>query len=256
MLPFFVFLLGLIFGSFINAVVHRLKVEKSFIKDRSKCVWCDHVLAVKDLVPVLSWVFLRGKCRYCRRKISPHYPVVELFTALSFLVVYYVVGISDSHFLVNLQLATFLIFTVFLIIIFIYDLKHYLILDQVVLPASVLAFVLNYFLGIPWWSMLLAAFLGSGFFLIQYVVSKGKWIGGGDIKLGFLMGLMLGWPEILAALFLAYVIGSVIGVLLILFGKKKWGGRVPFGTFLTLGTYISMLYGEELIAWYLNLLYV
>ena len=141
----------------------------------------------------------------------------------------------------------------FLIIVFIYDLKYYLILDVVVIPAAILAFIFNMLLGVNPLSMLLAAVVGGGFFLIQYVVSKGKWIGGGDIRLGFLMGIILGWPQILTALFIAYVLGSLISVGLLLFSKKHMSDKVPFGTFLAIATFLTMLYGQQLVHWYMNL---
>ena len=254
MIPFFIFVLGLLFGSFINALVYRLHTEQPFVRARSHCPHCKHTLGWLDLIPVLSWLTLKGNCRYCRLRISIQYPLVELATGLSFLLVY-LAGPTTSW-LYNLQLATWLIFTVFLIIIFIYDLKYYLILDQIVLPAAVIAFILNIFLGISWWVMLLSGLMAGGFFLVQYLVSGGTWIGGGDIRLGFLMGLMLSWPATLAALFLAYVGGSIVGLALIAFSRKSWGSQVPFGTFLTAATFITMLYGRQLIDWYLGYFYV
>ena len=146
--------------------------------------------------------------------------------------------------------------SIFLIIIFIYDLKYYLILDQVIIPASLLAFVSNLVLGLTWWPLLLAAAVASGFFLLQYVLSRGQWIGGGDIRLGFYLGLLLGWPGILVALFLAYISGSLIGLSLIGFGRKTMKSRLPFGTFLTAASFLALLYGQPLWAWYWNFLYV
>jgi prepilin signal peptidase PulO-like enzyme (type II secretory pathway) len=140
-----------------------------------------------------------------------------------------------------------------LIIIFVYDFKYYLILDSVVLPAIILAFIFNISLGINFLNLLLAAALASGFFLLQFVVSKGTWIGGGDIRLGFLMGAILGWTQVLTALFLAYIIGSIFSIGLLLGKKKQMSDKVPFGTFLTLATFITMLYGPALYNWYVSL---
>ena len=103
-------------------------------------------------------------------------------------------------------------------------------------------------------NLLLAALIVSGFFMLQFIISKGKWIGGGDIRLGFLMGTMLGWPNSLVALLLAYIVGSVISIFLIVFKFKKWGDQLPFGTFLTLATVISLLYGTQILNWYLGYL--
>lgn len=256
MIPFFIFVLGLIFGSFLNAVIFRLKAEESFITGRSKCPECKHVLGTKDLWPILSWLTLRGKCRYCRKPISVQYPLVELATGLIFLVIY-LNAVTDvsTYFLNNLQLGAWLIYSLFLILIFVYDYKYYLILDKVVWPAAIIALVLNLFIGYSWWQMLLAGIVGGGFFLLQFLVSQGKWIGGGDIRLGFLMGIMLSWPNILAALMIAYFVGSIVGLGLIAVGRKKLSSQIPFGTFLSLATLVTMLYGNILVNWYLNFLY-
>jgi prepilin signal peptidase PulO-like enzyme (type II secretory pathway) len=97
--------------------------------------------------------------------------------------------------------------------------------------------------------------IGSGFFLLQFVISKGRWIGGGDIRLGFFMGAILGWPHVLTALFISYILGSFISIFLLLYRRKEWGDKIPFGTFLALGTFITMLWGPSLVNWYLSLFY-
>ena len=139
--------------------------------------------------------------------------------------------------------------------IFIYDLKNYLILDQITLPAIVFAFLANLYLGLVWWQLILAGVIGALFFAIQFFVSSGKWVGDGDIRLGALMGLMLSWPNVLVALFLAYLIGAVLGLILIVVKKKEMSSAVPFGPFLTFATLITLLYGKEILQWYLNLIY-
>lgn len=256
MIPFFVFVLGLIFGSFLNAIIYRLHIGQSFIKGRSRCPDCQHQLATKDLIPIASWLSLGGRCRYCKKPISWQYPLVELVTGLAFVTAFLVADLGSLQgILFDLQLSAWLIYSLFLIVIFVYDYKHYIILDQVVLPAVIIAFIFNLFLGFVWWQMLLAAIVASGFFWLQYIVSKGRWIGGGDIKLGLLMGMILSWPYVLVALFLAYVSGSLAGIGLIMAGKKKLGSRLPFGTFLTLATFITMLYGQQLLDWYLGFVY-
>lgn len=141
----------------------------------------------------------------------------------------------------------------FLLIIFVYDLKFYLVADVVVLPAAALAFIFNLFSGFNFFTLMLACAVGAGFFLLQFVVSKGRWIGSGDIRIGLLMGALLGWPHVLLALVLAYTIGSIVSIFLILGKKKQWTDRVPFGTFLSVATFISLLYGQEIIRWYLQL---
>jgi len=160
----------------------------------------------------------------------------------------------------------------FMIIIFVYDLKHYIIPDKVIFPAILIVFLYRIFeiLSFRHWDLfgnwkleignleplltsLIAAFLASGFFLMIVLISKGRWMGVGDIKLAFLMGLLLGWPNILVALFLAFFIGAIIGVGLIISGKKRLSSEVPFGPFLVTGTFAGLFWGKYLISWYLNL---
>jgi prepilin signal peptidase PulO-like enzyme (type II secretory pathway) len=182
--------------------------------------------------------------------------MVELFTALSLVLVFIKIIPSDIYQATYLQwfaLLNWWIATAFLILIFVYDFKYYLVADVVVLPAAAIAFVFNLVLGVDIWKLLLACVVGAGFFLLQFVISKGKWIGGGDIRIGLFMGALLGWPNILLALILAYTIGSIISIFLILGKQKQWTDRVPFGTFLTIATFASLLYGSEIIKWYFKL---
>jgi len=245
--------LGLIIGSFLNVVILRLKAGEQFVKGRSKCLNCSHNLGFWDLIPLFSFIFLKAKCRYCKAKISWQYPLVELATGILFIIGYY-------HFLLGNNLITqlpyylvYLIFTCFLIVIFVYDFKYYLILDKVSLTAFALAMVLNIYLGKSWQGLLLASLVVGGFFLFQFLISKGTWIGGGDIRLGLVMGAMLGWPHVLAALFLAYILGAVVGLILLIVKIKGWKSQLPFGTFLTPATLIVYLWGNNLINWYFNL---
>jgi len=256
MVIFFIFIFGLCIGSFLNAVIWRLHRKESFFKGRSYCPKCRHSLGARDLIPLLSFLLLKGKCRYCKEKISWQYPVVELATGLLFCLVYWQgIGYKDTLHLTpyTLYLLRDWFFISVLVVIFVYDLKYYLILDKVTIPAIVLAFIVNLLLKIPFTNLLLGGIIVSGFFLLQFLVSRGKWIGGGDIRLGFLMGVMLGWPKAIVALFLAYIIGALIGVMLIILKKKTWKSEIPFGTFLVVGTVITLLYGGQLLKWYLGL---
>jgi len=265
--------LGLIIGSFLNCVIYRLHIKKSFLRGRSFCPHCRHQLAWYDNLPLLSFVLLKGRCRYCQRRISWQYPLVEAITAVLFLLVYGVTfGYSQisSELILNIHLVDWLLllrnwfFTSVLIIIFIYDLKYYLILDKVVLPAIALSLLINLLIVIlqpaplPWWSFLfnylLAALIVGGFFLIQFIVSHGRWIGGGDIRLGVLMGVMLGWPQAILALSIAYIVGSVVGLILIAVGHKKMDSQIPLGIFLAPATWLVLLWGKLILAWYTQLL--
>ena len=244
----FLFLFGLAIGCFLNVVIYRLFSGQSIIFGRSRCPQCKKDIFWHDNIPILSFINLSGRCRFCEKKISFQYPLVEFFTALIFVLFYLKFGLT-------LQFLVYLIFTGFLIVIFVYDLKYYLILDRITIPAIIIAILLNLYLGINFWILLSGAIIGGGFFLIQLLISSGRWIGGGDIRLGILMGAMLGWQKLLAALFLAYILGAIIGIILIILKKKKMSSLVPFGTFLSLATLIILLWGEAILVWYLNLIF-
>jgi prepilin signal peptidase PulO-like enzyme (type II secretory pathway) len=244
----FIFLIGLLIGSFLNVVIFRLEKKKSFIFGRSFCFGCNTEIAWYDNIPVISFLVLGAKCRKCKKPISWQYPLVELATAVIFFWIY-------SSFDLSFKFFALAVFCSFLIVIFVYDLKHYLILDQISIPAMFIALFFNLFLGLGFFNLLLGAIIGSSFFAIQFFVSKGKWVGDGDIRLGFLMGLMLGWKLVLVALFLSYLIGSLVGIALMLNKKKKMSSQVPFGPFLALATFITLIYGVEILNWYLNLVY-
>lgn len=257
------FILGSIIGSFINCLIYRLHIKKSFITGRSFCPQCKTHINWYDNIPLISYLILKATCRRCRKPISFQYFLVELITALLFVIVALITLNSNplSPYLF-LTLLRNLVFTSFLIVIFLYDLKYYLILDKITLPAIAFVLIFNFLLdfiehglshslyAFLWF--LLAAFVAGGFFLIQFLVSRGKWIGGGDIRLGVLMGFMLGWPSVLVALFLTYILGSLVGIYLLITHKKTIKSQVPLGTFLSLATLITLLWGSRLLDWYLG----
>ncbi len=250
---FFVFLFGLIIGSFLNCLIWRLHTGESIL-GRSYCPKCKAKIAWYDNIPLLSFVLLRGRCRACRRRISLQYPAVELAAgllfALSFYAQYQFNVQCQGHDIILLARNWFIIAV--MIVIFVYDLRWYLILDVITLPAAAVVFGLNLLLGFSWQNLLFSGIIGAGFFLAQFVLSRGRWIGGGDIRLGLLMGLALGWPKIIWAIVLAYFLGSIISLGLLLSGKKQWSSRIPLGTFLAPATLIILFWGEKIIAWYLN----
>ena len=252
------FILGLIIGSFINCLIWRLYKEES-IMGRSYCPKCRNKIAWYDNIPVLSYLFLSGKCRHCNKGISFQYPLVEILTGILFGLVFYI-NFQSFNFQIsafNFQLLTIfrdLFFISVMVIIFIYDLKWYMILDKITLPSIIIVYFLNIYLGYEWKVLLFSGIIGGGFFLIQFIVSKGKWIGGGDIRLGFLMGVMFSWPIIILAIFIGYFIGSFISIILLILSKKKWGSKVPLGVFLTTSSIITLFWGKEILNWYLNIL--
>ncbi len=237
--------LGLIIGSFLNCMAWRL-YEGESVNGRSHCRDCQAMIHWYDNIPLLSFILLRGKCRQCQATISIQYPAVEAVTAVLFMLAYWLtpldyIALARNWFLLSV-----------FVVIFIMDARWYVIMDKVSLPAAAIALAFNLWLGYGWQWLLISATIGTGFFLIQYLVSRGRWIGSGDIRLGLLLGVALGWPNILAAIFLGYGLGAVFGVIALATGKKKWGSMVPLGTFLSLAGAITLLYGEKIVRWYLN----
>lgn len=250
---------GLLLGSFLDCLLWRLKTGETLL-GRSFCPRCHKTIAWYDNIPVLSFLLLGRKCRNCRKPISWQYPLIEVVLGLLFAGAAWrlaVVAGSPEGWLAAqwLTLLRDWVFAFALVAVFISDMRWYLIFDEIVIPAGVVLFILNIALGASWPSLLLSATIGTGFFLLQYAVSRGRWIGGGDIRLGFLLGSALGWPLILPALMAAYLVGAPVGVILIAAGKKEWGSRLPLGVFLCIGALVAALYGNTLIDWYLHLIH-
>jgi len=249
----FAFIFGLMMGSFLNCYIWRLR-EKESMWGRSHCPKCRHKISWYDNIPVLSYLILRAKCRYCGRGIAMQYLAVELITGILFVLVLKInfESMINNEFLIYLIRDWFIVCV--MVIIFIYDLRWYLILDRITLPAIFIVFIINLFLGFSALNLLLAMAVGGGFFYLQFIVSGGRWIGGGGIRLGVLMGAILGWPQILVALFLAYIVGSVFSLGLVALKRKKLKSEIPFGTFLTVATVIALFWGDIILDWYLGVL--
>ncbi|MBI3626497.1 prepilin peptidase [Candidatus Uhrbacteria bacterium] len=266
MLYFFSVIVGLVIGSFINAYVWRLKNGRSVWKGRSICPFCMKTLGFSELVPVLSFVGLKRRCRGCAGKISWQYPLVELSVAALFaLVTYFHFGAdggSAAHWTIVhnftdkavLFWIRDLILAASLTAIFVYDLKYYLIPDQFSLPALIVVGLLNFWAGVSLKNILIGLAVGGLFFALQFLISKGAWIGGGDVRLGALMGAALGWPLILVGLFISYTLGGVVAVFLLAGRQKKWSSQIPFGPFLAVGTMLTVFWGQIILDKYLSIL--
>lgn len=263
---FSIFIFGSIIGSFLNCLIFRLHSGESML-GRSHCMACKKMIAWHDNIPVLSWLMLLGRCRHCKKGISAQYPIVEAVVGTLFLIAFTVEAqktgpiIDPSQFVIRNSSFLILLRDWFVIsvmtIVFIYDLRWYLILDKVMIPSIVVIFLsdiaVSFTQAEPLKHLalyLVSAIIGGGFFLLQYLVSKGRWIGGGDIRLGFLIGLILGWPQVLLALSLAYMSGALVGVGLVLGGKKSMGSKLPFGVFLSVACLVCMFWGTEILRWY------
>lgn len=242
-----IFVFGLMVGSFLNVIIVRLATGESPLGSRSRCPRCHQTIAWYDNIPLVSFILLGRRCRHCRALIAWQYPLVELGTGIVFTLLFWRFDLTLDAFILA-------VFSCFLIIIFVYDWQHSLILDLVTVPAMAIAVVGNLLRGFRWHDLLLAAVIGGGFFAVQFLVSRGRWIGGGDIRLGSLMGLMLGWQQLLVAGLLAYLVGAAVALPLLILGRKQLASPIPFGTFLTAATFITFLYGQSVLYWYLHLL--
>lgn len=319
-LSFIVFLFGLVVGSFLNSLIYRLstgeglfieqreqrhkqptKQEKGGIRRfeilRSRCPLCYHRLGWQDLIPLVSYLLLRRRCRYCKGVISLWYPAVELATALLF-VFFFNLQLTFSDGLFFQQGADIIILWFWhllywfflagaLIVIFVYDLKYFLIPDKVLYPVVFLTLMNRFaeFLIPRYWTMfgvngfefriwnsrliwdfgfwnldftkiaipILVGIIASAFFLAIVLISRGKGMGLGDVKFAFLMGLLLGFPKLIVALFVAFLFGAVFGSTLVLIKKKTMHSEIPFGPFLVTGTLIALFLGQRMIDWYWNL---
>ena len=263
MIILWLFVLGLIFGSFINALVWRVRNKKDWVKERSVCVHCKHELQARYLIPVISWLWLKGKCAYCKKTISWHYPVIELATGLVF-ALSYIAWQRDFSSLVHILLfVLWLKIAVLLIALLLYDLKWMLLPDRFVASVTVLTLVYVAVLAVNASSGRTALqALGGGLGLFSlfwaiFQVSKGRWIGGGDVKLAFSLGLLAGSAlNAMLLLFLASILGTVVALPLLIMHKAKAQTKLPFGPFLIAATFIVFFWGDQLIAWYSGLLYI
>lgn len=253
--------LGLIFGSFINALVWRLHTGKDWVSGRSECSHCHHVLGPLDLIPVVSWIWLRGKCRYCHKKIDDN-PLVELAVPVLFVLSYYCWP-SDLVGTNLLQFVLWLVFLVGFVALAVYDLRWYLLPNKMVFPLIALAalqVLLVAVLDMNWRIIAGAAggvLVVSGIFYLLFQVSKGAWIGGGDVKLGIALGMLAGGViEGFLLLFSASVLGMLVSLPLILQGKANRKTQLPFGPLLIAGLIVVKLFGSTVIGWYAGLFYV
>ncbi len=249
-------LFGLMFGSAINAMVWRLKVGRSWVKGRSVCPDCDHTLAAKDLVPVLSWMVLRGKCRYCRAPIQDT-PVAELVTAGVFAVS--VAVIMPTATVGYVKLGFWLVLVVLMLVLAVYDARWLELPDSIMKPLVAVALV--YAATMAWLThspqvllgSLEAAVVAGGAFALLVAVSKGRAMGGGDVKLAFAMGLILGVQGTAVGMLVAFNTAAVVGVVLIATKKKGFKNQIPFGPYLVGGTVVAFLFARSIAGWYLRL---
>lgn len=271
MIGVWLLLFGLALGSFVNALVWRVyqmslsknkrkatDAELSIITGKSMCPNCKHGLAWYDLVPILSWVLLRGRCRYCRKPISWQYPLVEVATAAVFLASYVFWPYDLTSGVQQAVLGLWLAAVVALMALLVYDLKWMLLPNKIMVPLAAIALIsaIIVVLGSDDTPRALADSITSvtvsgGLFMALFQLSKGEWIGGGDVKLGAALGLLLAQPELaFIMLFGASLLGLLVALPSVLRRKATFNSKLPFGPYLITAAVLAQLFGAELIAWY------
>lgn len=248
------FLVGLCVGSFLSVVIYRLRAGESAIKGRSRCDFCRRQIAWYDNVPLLSYFLLGGKCRHCRKPIKLEYPLTELIIGIEFVWIYWLLKINFNFFnwleggYSFALLVYWLILFSGIITIAIYDFKYMLIPDQILWPLIGVAFM-RLFISQNW-IVVPTAFGSMAFLGCLHLITKGKGMGWGDVQLGFLLGLVLGWPLIAVAYVVAFLTGAISGAILIMFKQKTLKTKIAFGPFLIIGLAVAKLWGWPLWQWY------
>ncbi len=241
---------GLAFGSFANVLIIRLREQTSLL-GRSRCVSCHKTLQLHHLIPLISWMGLRGRCAFCHAPISWQYPIVEFLSCLFVLVAaarhpFFTIGTWQS--------LSFFLFEYFLtmqwLVLAVFDFRWRLVPVEYAIGSALVFGAGSLALGrVSWMMMLVGALVGFSFLAFQAWVSRGRWLGWGDPWLGLLLGVVLGWPLIGVRLYATYVGGGVIALFLLGFGWTRRGARVPFGPFLMGGGVVALWYGSSLLSW-------
>jgi len=239
------FLFGSVIGSFLNVCIYRIPRKESIVFPASHCPKCDKNIKPYDNIPVISYIFLRGRCRNCGKKISFLYPLVEFLNAAGYAFIIYKFGFNINGLIYALLYSS-------LIVVTFIDLEHQIIPDRITLPGIIIGFILGAtVLPVGWLNSLIGLFLGGGLFYLVAVISRGG-MGGGDIKLIAMIGAFLGWQSALLTIFLGALAGSVVGLFLMAFKGKGRKHPVPFGPFLALGAVAALFWGNYIINWYIN----
>src|SRR4030043_317985 len=240
---------GAILGSFLNVCIYRLPKEESIVWPGSHCPHCKNSIKFYDNIPLISYLLLRGKCRYCKGPISAQYPLVEGITALSSLVLFMRFGPSLAY-------ITYFAFVAALMVITVIDLYHQIIPDVISLPGIGVGLLASLIISqITFFNSLIGVLLGGGsLFLVATLYQwlfKREGMGGGDVKLLAMIGAFLGWKAVILTILLGSLVGSITGIIIIILKGKDFKYAIPFGPFLSLGAVISLFYGENIIRWYL-----
>ncbi len=254
--------IGLLTGAFVNTFLLRTPDGLRFTAGKRKCVTCARPMHAKDHFPLMSYIVLQAKCRACKSVIPWQYPALEvvmgvLFMGFAWQILSGDVSVPPFARESSDAIAFFIrngLLTMLLLPIFMFDWRASIIPDRLSIPAMIVAIALNAAMGVDPLAMMFGGVVLGAFFALQYLVSRGTWVGGGDIRLAMVIGFLLG-PELgILALLFAYAIGSLAGLYLIFYRRRDVRSHVPFGTFMVIGTYISLFFGARCIDWYFGLL--
>ncbi len=245
-------LFGLALGSFINVCIYRIPLKKSIISPPSSCPNCSERIKFYDNIPLISYLLLLGKCRYCRHPVAWHYPVVEALVGLLSLALFIRYGLTYQYFL-------FFLFTAILVTISFIDLHHQIIPDVLSLPGIAIGWAISFIPGnISWLDSLIGIIAGGGFlFLVAFIyehVTGREGMGGGDIKLLAMIGAWMGWRPLPFIVLMSSLSGAIIGLAFLLLAGKGFRVRIPLGPFLSIGAILYFFFGPELISWYFRVL--
>lgn len=238
----FVFIIGTAVGSFLQVCIQRLPLGQSVLYPPSHCPACRRPLKFFELLPILSYLLLKGRCRYCSASISWQYPAVELFTGLLFL-------LAVAKFGFTLAALRVMVLFALLVPVTVIDFKYKVIPNQLNWAGLLLGLLLLLESKEVLLAGLIGLILGGGLFWFIALVSKGG-MGGGDVKLAAVLGCLLGWQQLLVALFISFAAGSVVGLSMLLLRLTRWREPIPFGPYLALGAVVAALIGDKIIAWY------
>lgn len=237
------FLYGIVVGSFLNVCIYRMPIKENIVTMPSHCPSCDHKLNILDLFPLLSYLVLRGRCRYCKAKISIQYPIIELLNGILWAICFLFYDLSVIAVLNCLFLSA-------LIVLSGIDIGHKIVPDKILIFMFVLALPAIYFSDNGIITHIIGFFLVSVPFLIVALLTNG--IGGGDIKLYAVIGLFLGWKITIVSLLITLILASIFSIILMIAKKATKKSQIPLVPFISIGTFISLLFGNEIIAWYMS----
>ena len=255
-----IFVLGLCLGSFVNMLVYRTAVKYKLKnppsprlrkgENRSFCDYCGKQLHWYENIPVISWVIQKGKSKCCHKKLSKLYPIVELITGGLMILVFNKFNLLSGSFSLSIeimQLVWLVMVVVLLVFLTVFDLKYLILPDFAVIILIVISFLGVVFDEPNIIPYLISAIVGSGFLLILYLITKKRGIGFGDVKLAVFMGLFLGWPKIILAMYVAFIVGAIVGIIGIFLKKMNKKSQIAFGPFLILGTVVAWIWGNQII---------